>query len=129
MIADYLVIIFVVFSSVVLGLLVLISLLVGGSLLLIWLALLLVEGLPLVAEDFANLAKADARVLLTDVIALFVGEEHVGRETALGRVGVLLLLLTTTLGLGLGFGFRHSAGLGDSVGGRSSSGAWLRGGQ
>lgn len=40
----------------VLGLLVLISLLVGGSLLLVWLTILLRQRLPSVTEDFADLA-------------------------------------------------------------------------
>lgn len=35
-----------------------------------------------------DLTEADAGVLLTDVLALLVGEEHVGRETTLGSVGV-----------------------------------------
>jgi hypothetical protein len=30
----------------------------------------------------------DSGVLLADLVALLVGEEHVGGETALGRVGV-----------------------------------------
>jgi hypothetical protein len=30
----------------------------------------------------------DAGVVLADLVALVVGEEHVGRETALGLVGV-----------------------------------------
>ena len=32
--------------------------------------------------------EADARVLFTDILTLVVGEEHVGRKTTLGRVGV-----------------------------------------
>jgi len=32
--------------------------------------------------------EADARVLLTNVLALLIGEEHVGREATLGRVGI-----------------------------------------
>lgn len=43
-------------TYVVLGLLVFVSLLVSGRLLLVWLTLLLAECLPLVTEDFADLA-------------------------------------------------------------------------
>jgi hypothetical protein len=32
--------------------------------------------------------EADARVLFTNILTLVVGEEHVGRKTTLGRVGV-----------------------------------------
>ena len=32
--------------------------------------------------------KGDAGVLLVDVLALLVGEEHVGRETSLGGIGI-----------------------------------------
>lgn len=32
--------------------------------------------------------KANSRVLLPHVVALLVGEEHVGRKTTLGRVRV-----------------------------------------
>ena len=35
-----------------------------------------------------SLTEADARVLLADLVAVVVGEEHVGRETTLGGVGV-----------------------------------------
>jgi hypothetical protein len=34
------------------------------------------------------LTEADAGVVLTDLLAVLVGEEHVGRETTLGGVGV-----------------------------------------
>lgn len=63
--------------------------------------------------------EADTWVLLSDGIALLVGEEHVCGKTSLGRVGVLivlvwclrecsgkclhtLLLLSVTTGLGCG---------------------------
>lgn len=39
-------------------------------------------------QAMSLLTEADARVLLADVLALLVGEEHVGRETPLGSVGV-----------------------------------------
>jgi hypothetical protein len=32
--------------------------------------------------------EADAGVLFTNILTLVVGEEHVGRKTTLGRVGV-----------------------------------------
>ena len=35
-----------------------------------------------------RLTELDAGVLLADLVTLLVGEEHVGRETALGGVGV-----------------------------------------
>lgn len=35
-----------------------------------------------------SLTERDARVLLADLFPVVVGEEHVCRETALGRVGV-----------------------------------------
>jgi hypothetical protein len=43
-------------THVVLGLLIFVSLLVGSGLLLIWLALLLAQGLPFVTEHLADLA-------------------------------------------------------------------------
>lgn len=97
----------IIVGGVVRSLLILVALLVGGSLGLVGGALLVVEGLPAFTEDLANLAcslcqlavpggrnlggeltERDTRVLLTDVLALLVGEEHVGRKTTLGRVGV-----------------------------------------
>lgn len=36
-----------------------------------------------------KLTELDAGVLFTDVLALLVGEKHVGRQTTLGGVGVL----------------------------------------
>jgi hypothetical protein len=32
--------------------------------------------------------EGDARVLFTNILTLVIGEEHVGRKTTLGRVGV-----------------------------------------
>ena len=32
--------------------------------------------------------EANTRVLIADVLTLLIGEEHVGRETALGGIGV-----------------------------------------
>ena len=40
------------------------------------------------SEGNINHTEANARILITDILPLFVGEEHVGGETALGRVGV-----------------------------------------
>jgi hypothetical protein len=39
-----------------------------------------------------RLTELDAGVLLADLVALLVGEEHVGGETTLGRVGVCNML-------------------------------------
>jgi hypothetical protein len=68
--------------------------------------LLLVQRLPLLAELLADLAwggirssyigmvseakltELDTRVVLTDLVTLLVGEEHVGGQTTLGRVRV-----------------------------------------
>lgn len=60
-----------------------------------------------------RLTELDAGVLLADLVALLVGEEHVGGETTLGRVGIcnmstsahdavtrdLTLLLLASIGL------------------------------
>ena len=96
-------------TDVVLGFFVLVSLLVGLSLLLIWLTCLLIQGLPSVSKNFADLActresawsarlrsdivsmvrtEADTWVLIANVLTLLVGKEHVSRETTLGRVGI-----------------------------------------
>lgn len=75
-------------THVVLGLLLFVSLLVSSSLGLIWCSLLLGQGLPLVSEDLADLTKADTRILFSDGISLVVGEEHISRETSLGRIGI-----------------------------------------
>jgi hypothetical protein len=76
-------------STYVVGLLlILVSLLVGGSLGLIRSTLLLVKSLPSLTEELADLTERDTRVLLTDVLTLLVGEEHVGGEATLRGVGV-----------------------------------------
>jgi hypothetical protein len=88
-------------------LLILVSLLVGSSLGLIRGALLLAQSLPALTEDLADLAwregsetcqmprnkntkltERDTGVLLTDVLTLLIGKEHVGRQTTLGSIGV-----------------------------------------
>lgn len=69
-------------------LLILISLLIGGSLGVVGSALLLVESLPSLTEDLADLTEGHIRVVVTDALALLVGEEHVGGETTLRGVGV-----------------------------------------
>ena len=92
--------------SIVLGLLLFVALLVSGSLGVVGLALSLGQGLPLVTEHLAdlaccegqpvamsqrtacNLTKGDTGVLLANLVTVLVGEEHVGGQTALGRVGV-----------------------------------------
>jgi hypothetical protein len=43
--------------------------------------------------DIASRTEADARVLITDILTLLIREEHVGRETTLGRVGVFITAL------------------------------------
>jgi len=94
--------------SIVTSLLILITLLVLGGLGLVWGTLLVVQGLPSLTKDLADLTEADSRVLITNVLALLVGEEHVSGETTLGRVRVLLLLLSSGLGSALLGGFlRH----------------------
>jgi hypothetical protein len=87
------------------GLLLFVPLLVGGSLGLVRGTLLLGQSLPLLAELLADLTwvgldaatlehqdrrltELDTGVVLADLLALLVGEEHVGRETTLGRVGI-----------------------------------------
>lgn len=77
-----------VYTYVVGSLLVLVALLVGSSLGLIRGALLFAEGLPALTESLADVTKGGVGVLLTNVVTLLVGEEHVGRETTLGGVGV-----------------------------------------
>lgn len=91
--------------GLVLCLLVLVALLVGGSLVLVGLALGVGESLPLVTEHLADLAwvgvrwrdeksedslhtEGDARVLFADLVTVVVGEEHVGRQATLGSIGV-----------------------------------------
>jgi hypothetical protein len=81
---------FLLLVGVVSLLLILVSLLVGSGLGLVRSTLLLVESLPSLTEELADLTERDTRVLLTDVLTLLVGEEHVGGETTLGGVGVLL---------------------------------------
>jgi hypothetical protein len=84
-----------------------ISLLVSDGLLFIGLSVGLVHALPDLAELTAKgtckaltrgekkkkkkdrvLTKGDAGVLLADTLTVLVGKEHVGRETALGSIGV-----------------------------------------
>jgi len=99
------------------GLLLLVTLLVGLGLGIVRLLLLVVEGLPLLAELLADLAELDTGVVLADLVTLLVGEEHVGGKTTLGLVGVLLfaaLTLGGTLGAGGGGGgllLRHGDGV------------------
>jgi len=95
-------------TSVVGLLLVLVPLLVGGGLGLVRSALLVVQGLPALTEDLAHLAEGDARVLIANILALLVGEEHVRRKTTLRGVGVLLgAALLDLAGLALSCGLRH----------------------
>lgn len=94
-------------AYIVASLLALIALLVVFGFGLIWFALLSIQCFPSFTEDFANLAcimgvfisrghyisgaghtKADARVLLSHVVTLLVGKEHVSGEATLGRVGI-----------------------------------------
>lgn len=87
-------------------LLFLVTLLVGGGLLIVRLTLGFTQVLPLVAEHLADLAwregqrelvdgigvvaltEGDAGVLLADLLTVVVGKEHVGGQTTLGGVGV-----------------------------------------
>jgi len=95
--------------SIVSSLLILVTLLVLGSLGLVWGTLLVVQSLPSLTKNLADLTEADSRVFITDVLALLVSKEHVGGQTTLGRVRVLLLLLSSGLGSTLLGGFlRHS---------------------
>lgn len=87
------------------GLLLLVTLLVRGSLGLVGRTLLLRQGLPPLTEKLADVTcirlksrfaaafldkftELDTGVVLTDLVTLLVGKEHVRRETTLGRVGV-----------------------------------------
>merc|ERR1712130_754124 len=54
--------------------------------------LLVVQALPLLTKDLADLAELDTGVLLANLVALVVGEEHVGGQATLRHVGVLLSL-------------------------------------
>lgn len=73
-------------------LLVLVSLLIGSSLGVIGSTLLLVERLPSLTEDLADLTKGHIRVVIADALTLLVGKEHVGGQTTLGGVGVCVQL-------------------------------------
>lgn len=42
----------------------------------------------MITNDISQLTELDARVLLANLVALVVGEEHVGGQTALRHVGV-----------------------------------------
>lgn len=87
------------------GLLLFVALLVSGSLVVVGLALGVAQRLPLVTKLLADLTygtvrhsrssakaitltEADTGVLLANLVTVVVGEEHVGRETTLGGVGV-----------------------------------------
>jgi len=99
---------FLLSISIVGSLLILITLLVLSGLGLIWGTLFVIESLPSLTKNLADLTEADARVLIANVLTLLVGEEHVGRETTLWRVGILLLLFGAGLGGTLGSLFlRH----------------------
>ena len=45
----------------------------------------------------SRLTELDAGVVLADLVTLLVGEEHVGRETALGGVGVWIASALATM--------------------------------
>jgi len=93
---------FLLSVSVVGSLLILIALLVLSSLGLVGSSLLVVQGLPSLAKNLANLAEADAGVLIANILTLLIGKEHVGGQTTLWCVGILLLLLGAALGGTLG---------------------------
>jgi len=71
-------------------LLVLVSFLVGSSLSLVGGTLLVAQCLPPLSQNLADLAEGNTRVLLADIVPLLVREEHVGRETSLGGIGVFV---------------------------------------
>lgn len=97
-------------------LLILVALLVRSSLGFVWLALLVVQRLPAFTEDLSDLAcktqrmsvndlrdlisdvdertKGDSGILISNILTLVVGEEHVGREGTFGRVGILVKLVS-----------------------------------
>lgn len=70
------------------SLFVLVSLLIGSSLLLVRDLLSISESLPLLTESLTNLAKGDTGVVGSDGVTVIVGEEHVSGQGTLGGVGV-----------------------------------------
>lgn len=92
--AGRLLLILVVFSicrlESISGFLLLVALLVGGGLCLVGLTMLLRESLPALTENLSDLSERDVGVVGDDVRALLIGKEHVGRESTLWRVGILL---------------------------------------
>jgi len=101
-----LVIIIIASLSLITGFFCLVAFLVGRSLLIIRNLLLLGEFLPLFTEDLSDLAELDAWVLFANLLTVVVGKEHIGRETTLWSVWVLLALLLGLLGLTFCF-LRH----------------------
>lgn len=75
-------------AHVVGSLLILVPLLVSSGLGFVRATLLVIEGLPALTKELADLTEGDTRVLLPDILALLVGEEHVCREASLRSVGV-----------------------------------------
>jgi hypothetical protein len=93
--------------SQILSLLGLVAFLVDLGLVLVFLLVLVGEFLPPLTQELANLAcimvsfddsekwcslkpltELDAGVFLANLVAVVIGEEHVGRKTTLGGVGV-----------------------------------------
>jgi hypothetical protein len=68
--------------------LILIALPVGGSLGHVRGPLFIVQGLPELTQNLADLTEPNARILVSDVLALLIGKEHIGGQTALGGIGV-----------------------------------------
>ena len=86
-------------TNVVSGLFILISLLVHGSLGLVWSLIGVRKLLPLLAEDASYFAKGDTRIVFTYLIAIAIGEKHVRGESTLGSI--LVLCETVVRGMGL----------------------------
>jgi len=87
----------IISTSLISSFLFFVALLVSGGLGLIRTALLIRQSLPALTKNLADLPEGYTGVLGADILALLVGEEHVGREATLGRVRVLLLALVLPL--------------------------------
>jgi len=88
-----------------------ITLLVCFGFLFIRAALDVSQGLPALTEELADLTERNAWILLTNIVTLLVGEEHVGRQATLRGIRVLLLALILDAALATGGLFlRHVYG-------------------
>ncbi len=68
--------------------LILLALPISGSLGLVRGPLFIVQSHPALTNDLADLTKHNARILVSDILALLVGKEHVGGQTAPRGIGV-----------------------------------------